>query len=296
MKSVEAQTYQDYIHVIVNDGGDKEAVNQLVAKFNSSKIIAIHNKASTGLVKTLNQGITAVDSDYVAIFDDDDTWSKDRLAKTLKFLDSTQAKAVVVPMDIVYEEVRDGVIYTLSQVPHPDSRDGEINLYKQCLRNYISNGVVTYRREVYDELGGYDESLETSEDWDFGVRLLLKYDVELLRSDAPLFFYHQRPKQKGVIGNSVHAGVHQQERTLNIIRNKYLRKDLNDGVYGVGVIMNQLTQDVNNIVRLEGHMNFVGDNINRHVTSVADHALDNVPLSKIKNRVISAFASKSKRK
>ena len=256
LKSVDNQTYDDYVHVVFNDGGEKEPVDRLLKKHKNDKRIVVHNKKNLDVTKALNQGIRSVDSEYVAILDDDDSWEPELLEKTVGYLERTKSKAVVVKMDLVVEDVREGRIVEISRKLHPESGEGEINLFKQCYQNYISNGNVTYRREVYEELGGYDESLEVAEDWDFGIRLLMKYDVGFLGADKPLVRYHQRPGLKGDEGNSVHAKVEQQEKTINIIRNKYMRKDLQSGKLGIGYIMNKHADEISKIIRLEGHINY----------------------------------------
>lgn len=270
IKSVQSQTNHNYVHVILNDGGNKDELESLLTKYPDSNRIVLHNNASAGLTKALNQAIRAIDSDYISILDDDDSWPANRLEVVLGFFDKNpHTAAAVVKMDIVIEDVKDGSIIKHDQYLHPDSGDGEISLFKQCMRNYISNGIVTYKRSVYEELNGYDETLATAEDWDFGLRLLLKYDVEYIQSDQPLFFYHQRPQAVDNNGNSVHAGVREQEVIINKLRNKYLRNDLNSNKLGVGYIMNQMVFDTSNVVRLEGHVNYVGDEIKNNSKEIA---------------------------
>lgn len=282
LKSVRAQTYQDYIHVIINDGDDPKGLEKFLAKFPAENRLVVHSKDFVGLVKILNLGVRAANSEYVAIHDDDDTWAPERLEKTIPFMDKTGAKAVVVKMDVVVEEIEGDTIRKVSQHLHPESGEGEISLFKQCYKNYLSNGVITYRRDVYDELEGYDETLKTAEDWDFGIRLLMKYDVEFLRDAGVLAYYHQRPKQKGVAGNSVHADVRQQERTINLIRNRYLRADLKAGKLGVGYIMNRVPSDLDAIVRLEAHMNHVGGDIR---TELRDVIREENPVRRLRGKI-----------
>jgi len=265
IQSVESQTYPDYIHVILNDGGDRQALETLLKQHSNKRRKVIHNQRSVGITKALNQAIRAVDSKYVTILDDDDTWPPERLEKTIPYLEATGEKAVVVKMDTIIEEIHGNEIRTISQSLHPESYEGEISLFKQCHKNYLSNAVITYRREVYEELGGYDETLPVGEDWDFGIRLLLKYDVAFLRDEKPLAFYHQRPNQHGDDGNSVHAAVYQQEKTINLIRNRYLRQDIAAGRFGVGYVMNKLEHDRLAVIRLEGHMNFCTEQVKQYI-------------------------------
>lgn len=257
IKSVLDQTYQDFVHVILNDGGDKAAVDEVLSGNPDIRRIVIHNDSSVGLAAALNQAIKASKSDLISIHDDDDAWHPERLEAGLASIDERQAEANVVPMEIVVEDVDpDGEPVEVKRMPHPESWSGEVSLYKQAHRNYLSNGAVMYSRRLYDELGGYDETLPTAEDWDFGIRLMMICDVEQVISDHALVYYHQRPNVKDLeVGNSVHVGVSEQERAIMKLRNRYLRNDLQKGVFGVGFIMNDVEQSLINLVRLEGHVN-----------------------------------------
>lgn len=288
IQSVQAQTRQDYIHVIVNDGGDRAVLNELLDRYPDPQRVVVHNDTSVGLVKALNQGVRAVDSRYIAILDDDDTWASERVEIVLGyFARHPEVQAVAVPIDIVIESIRNGKVVKERQYRHPESDDGEINLYKQCIRNYLSNGLLTYARTLYDVLGGYDETLATAEDWDFGIRLLLETDVQLLRTDEALAFYHQRPEDNSeTTGNSVHAGVATQERTINLLRNRYLRKDIRAGHCGIGYIMNQAVVDQANTVRLEGHINYVGNKLDEHLSREAARLTQEIHQASLMMRIL----------
>ena len=272
IESVEAQTYDNYIHVIVNDGGDKKAIEDLLAEYPTERRKVVHNKKTLGLTRALNMGIQAVSSEYIAMLDDDDSLHKDRLKDAVEYLDKHPNEVGVVNiMDKIIEEVDGDSIKELSRDRwHAEMQ--AVSLYKQCLDNYLSNGAFTYRRALYEELNGYDETLPAAEDWDFGVRTLLKYDIEILPTAHALYYYHHRPTQVGDGGNSVFAGIDSHRAALNRLQNKYLREDILSGSLGVGYIMNTLRYEREldaarderadtRIVRLEGHMNFVGDKI-----------------------------------
>jgi glycosyltransferase involved in cell wall biosynthesis len=293
LKSVQSQTNRDFVQVIVNDGGDKTAVEQLVKKYPKENILLLHNDTSVGHTKALNQGIKAVKSTYVAVLDDDDSWSADCLETVIPFLDKTGAKGVVVVMDRIIEEIKGQSIHEISRNRWlPEQK--YISLYEQCLDNYLATNCFIYRRDVYDELNGYDEKLGVAEDWDFGLRFLMKYDVELLQTEHPLAYYHHRPEMKGDSGNSVFAGVASHQYHQNMLANKYLREDIQKGSFGVGYIINSLkherelrnttrTQELADVVRLEGHMNHVTSEVRRDLSeglvsvkqTIESHALVN---------------------
>lgn len=114
LESVAAQEYKDFVHVVVNDGGNAKAVESIVSKF-SHNIKLIHNTKSVGLTKALNQGVQAVNSEYISILDDDDTWSSKFLSSTIKRLEESHNKGVVVVLDKIVETIVGGTVKILSQ-------------------------------------------------------------------------------------------------------------------------------------------------------------------------------------
>lgn len=253
VESVSNQTFRDFIHVIVNDGGDSKEVERIAGKFNHNPKI-IHNTNSTGHTKALNQGIRSVTSKYIAILDDDDTWDKDYLKTTIEHLEKTGVKGVVTVIDRVVEEVTKDAIKTLSTERWRPDID-EVSLYGQCVDNYAPTVAFVYSRRVYDELNGYDESLGVSEDWEFTVRFLLKYDIDFINTKDALAFYHHRPKMTGAVGNSVFDRAYQHRAQMNKLANHLLRLDLREGKLGVGYIMNSLRYDRLTRVPLEAEQN-----------------------------------------
>ena len=293
VQSVVAQTSKDYIHVILNDGGDKKVVEEILGKYPDNNRLVIHNEKSVGLTPALNQAIKATDSDYIGILDDDDTWLPDRVKKVTDYLDAhLNEPGVAVLMDRFIERVENGEIITESVNPWYEGVT-EVSLYDQLLDNYLTNNCITYRRTLYDELNGYDETLEVAEDWDFGIRYLLKYDIFFI--PEVLAGYHHRPAAKGADGNSVFSGIDAHRRSLVKLRNRYLRQDINNGVFGVGYIMNSLAHErcmvenakdvaIEQVVRLEGHINYTAEQLKQYTDTVV-HQAKNPIIRKVKKKL-----------
>jgi glycosyltransferase involved in cell wall biosynthesis len=280
LASIAAQSSKDYIHVVLNDGGDKKIVEKILQKYPDDKRVVIHNDSSIGLTRALNQAIKSVKSDYIAILDDDDTWHPERVARVAEYLNEhDQEPGVAVAMVRIIEEIQGEEVVEISRNAWYEGVT-EVVLYDQLLDNYLTNNCITYRRTLYEELNGYDESLEVAEDWDFGVRYLLHYDINFL--PEVLAYYHHRPEDKSDNANSVFSGVDVHKRNLNKLRNRYLRDDINSGKLGVGYVMNQLHDnsirraeqlkvDVENVVRIEGHINHVENDLIQKLEALIYH-------------------------
>lgn len=270
IQSVQSQTYEDFCQVIINDGGNQEIVDELVEQYKdliNGRIQVIHNSESQGMEAASNKAIRSVDSIYIAVHDDDDTWHQDFLKETVAKLEDSDAMGVVVRTDKVTEQVasNDSTIERLKIEPWmPDLQ--VINLYRQCIDNQMTPITFLYKRAVLAEVGYYDESLPVLGDWDFGIRFLQKYDVEFLDPGYALAFYHHRKFVAGATSNnSFGNGTERHRYWSNKLMNKYLRQELNEGRLGVGYIMSKLKYDRQAMARLAESVlpNFITSKLKR---------------------------------
>lgn len=247
--SVHKQTYGDFVHVIINDAGDPNPVNTLITKYAdliNGRVNVIHNNESHGMEAASNKAIRSSQAKYVAVHDDDDTWHPEFLAKSVELLEATHSKGVVVRTNKITEALNDNEVRVLkTETWMPDLR--VINLYRQCIDNQMTPITFLFSRDVYDELGGYDESLPVLGDWDFGIRFLQKYDVEFLDPGFALANYHHRKPTGSASDNSFGEGKEKHRYWSNKLMNKYLRQELAEGRLGAGYIMSKLKYNQSNL-------------------------------------------------
>jgi glycosyltransferase involved in cell wall biosynthesis len=242
VESVVSQTFTDYELVVVNDGGDAEQVEEILARHPApapAQVRAVHHREALGLRSPPNAPIRETASTYVVIHDDDDSWHPSFLERTTAHLDETGGMGVLARTELVHEEIRDGQAVTLSTEPfHGDL--AFVNLYAACFDNVAAPIALLYRREAYEAVGGYDESLGSVADWDFTLRFLLRFEIDVLRSAEALAFYRHRPEAGGSERNSVYSDRHDAAR--NLMANRYLRDDIAAGRIGLGFAINMLRE------------------------------------------------------
>lgn len=265
--SVASQTYTDFIHVIVNDGGDKESVDRIVSTIKHPVSVFYREVSSSAPDTIFNESIDRETSEYFVIHDDDDTWHPDFLAQTVAKLDADSGLgAVVVRTDKVIEEVSGESIKQLKRSRWMDDLK-VINLYRQCIDNQFTPIATLFRRSAYEGVGKFDNLLPVVGDWEFGVRLLQKYDAHFIDPGYALASYHHRNK----VGNSQDAvSSHDKHRYYtNLVMNKYLRQELSEGRLGVGYIMSQLKYNQANISAIVKRFlpNRIVSNIKRRISN-----------------------------
>src|SRR5690349_8594527 len=86
LDSVLAQTYEDWVAVVVNDVGDREPVEAAVAAVADrarGRVHVLHNSVSRGREAAMNTGVHATASTFLVIHDDDDSWAPTFLEETV---------------------------------------------------------------------------------------------------------------------------------------------------------------------------------------------------------------------
>jgi len=239
--SVQQQGFADWEIVIVNDGGDADALAQFLAQIPesvSSKITVVNHATSLGRWAAANAGVRAARGDYLVIHDDDDSWHDAFLQTMVASLDRQPASVggVVCHTQYVDEVYFDGTIAT-KQVRPFNNWVRNVTLLRMASRNFIPPISFLYRARLHEELGFYREELPVLGDWDFYMRLLSRLDITVV--PRVLANYHLRPADAGEqFGNSVAAGLDTHVDVEARILNALLREDLDTGKIGLGTIAN----------------------------------------------------------
>lgn len=238
LESVRNQSFQNWKLVVVNDGGDPGPVDKLIKLIfeADSRVQIIHHSSSQGMEAASNAGITLLETDYAIIHDDDDSWAPDFLSVTTGVMLEKRKKypsirGIVTHLNAVYETVTANMVQIERVEPWYASQfdrleEGLLSIQKMLVRNQFPPIAFLFDLKVCKELGMFDAELPVLGDWDFHTRFVLKNDIWV--HPEFLAFYHHRVTADGVLGNSVHAGGHLHREYRQILRNKWIRSDLND--------------------------------------------------------------------
>lgn len=243
IESVQKQTMTNWVMSIVNDGGNIEELDAYLSTLPSEfmkKVVVCHNEKSLGMEAASNVGIMNTNSEYVIIHDDDDSWDEKFLEKTVNYLDYTEfsdCKGVVTHSIRVIENIENEKVTILESEPF-NTWMNWISLFRMAAGNTFPPISFLYRREVFDEIGMYDESLPVLGDWDFNLRFLEKYEIFVLHET--LANYHHRVHMKNShYANSVFGASGKHEFYDNYLRNKMLKKDIENNKIGLGILVNE---------------------------------------------------------
>lgn len=166
--SVVAQTYADWELILVNDcskDNSLEIMQQYVEK--DSRIRIINNEHNLKLPGALNRGFSEAKGKYLTWTSHDNRIAPTMLEEFVNYLDANPDKGLVTACYAAFS-LKTGE--TLYEVHHPDPQL-HLPLYNCICYAFM------YRREVLETVGEYDTTLFLVEDYDYWVRIWLKYPV-----------------------------------------------------------------------------------------------------------------------
>jgi len=153
----------------------EEAIASVKAQtYKGIEIIVIEDTKGRGPSWARNQGAAKAKGRYLSFLDSDDLWKKKKLEKQLKFLGENRKFKACYTNEIW---VRNGK--HLNQMKKHQKFHGQI--FEKCLPLcIISASSILMTRKLFNELGGFDESLPVCEDYDLWLRMSLMHPVAYL--------------------------------------------------------------------------------------------------------------------
>jgi glycosyltransferase involved in cell wall biosynthesis len=178
-----AQTYKN-IELIVVDDGSSDNTKETLTRYGGS-IKYIH-KSNGGCSSARNAGIKTARGEYIAFLDSDDAWYPHKLEKQMSLINSDGGYGLAI------SEIE----FVNNKMEHLDFS----NIRKMLTSNEFAlkhllglppvvSSYLLIRKDVFSEVGLFDETLETAEDLEIMLRICSKFKGIL--ADEPLVKYRK---------------------------------------------------------------------------------------------------------
>lgn len=241
VESVLGQTHADWVHVIVNDGGDPAAVEQVVAPQAdryAGRLVRVDNPRSLGMEAASNRGIAASASRYLVIHDDDDSWDPAFLAKMTALLEASRPPvAGAICHSVLVREAVEGEAVTEMGREDFNANLLAVPMAQMAVRNLFPPISFLFQRAALEAAGPFREELPVLGDWDFNLRFLRDHDIAVL-PEKLAFWHHRVAAEEGEYANSVLGGALSHASYDATIRNQMLREDMGKGRVDLGFLVN----------------------------------------------------------
>ena len=194
LDSLYEQTFKNFEIVIVNDGSTDESASIIECYTNKfNRRLNLITQTNQGQTVAKNVGIRNSSGQFIAFLDSDDIWAPEKLECQAFLMQSN------LDMGLSYTNA-----YKINEMGVKTDTITASPLYREncfdrlLLRNNIVASSVMIRREMIDQVGFFDESLEACENWDLWIRIARVAPIDFI--DTALTFYriHQGNMSKNI--------------------------------------------------------------------------------------------------
>jgi glycosyltransferase involved in cell wall biosynthesis len=160
----------------VIDDGSTDDTKAVVRSF--GRMVKYRFQAHRGVSAARNQGLRLSAGEFIAFLDSDDLWKPNKISTQMSFFEAYPKRMVCYTEEVW---IRDGVFVNPRKKHRKHSGWIFDKVLPLCL---LSLSSALFRKDVFDVVGGFDESLPACEDYDLGIRLAHRFPIHLI--DSPL--------------------------------------------------------------------------------------------------------------
>ena len=189
IQKLKLQTEQSFEIIIVNDGSTDAHTLEVLADLSTQDHIQVLHKENGRMSSARNYGVQHANGKFIAALDADDYFDPSFFTKALSVFEKEPNTAVVTSY-IKFFGTKSG-----------KSKPRGGNAFNFLFSNQCP-ACAMVRKEVWDQVGGYDETMKLGyEDWEFYIRIT-KLGLQVHLIPAYLLFYRQT--HKSTLQNHTH--------------------------------------------------------------------------------------------
>lgn len=241
LNSIKHQTYKN-IEIVVVEDGENTSEDMIKDEYSDMNIKYKATMLKLGRSAVGNVGLSMATGEYFNFLDDDDIFYPNHIETLVEAIEESKAKAA-------YSIADESQIRILSQKPYKIKEKRVIQRYKQPYNklllfsfNYIPIQSILFSRELYDQLGGFDEKLQFLEDWDVWVRYSTITDFLFVPCVTSKYYVPFRSKKRMQRNREL-------EYALETLRGKFAQ-------YSVNMNVRRINQDMDYVLNVYNKKSF----------------------------------------
>lgn len=164
--------------IVVDDGSTDRTLSILEQCKKKLNLVLVGQERKGNWVAATNHALSLASGDYISILHQDDVWHKDRL-KVLRALTKAHPKVdfFLHSADFIDSRGRYLGHWRCPLPAYPSIVDPDIMLERLLTQNFVAIAAPIIKRETAIALGGLDEKLWYTADWDFWLKLTLRGQI-----------------------------------------------------------------------------------------------------------------------
>ena len=232
--SVINQTIKPFEIIIVDDGSNDGTEAMVKKKYDSLKLIKQKNKGASA---ARNTGIKASSGEWICFLDSDDEWKNNKLEKQITFVANNSDYKFFHSNEIWIKNGK-----RINQKKKHKKYGGDI--FKKCLDMCrISPSSVLINKNIFEEIGFFNENLVVCEDYELWLRICDQYKVFFI--DEPLIIKYGG--HQGQLSYSIDSIECHRIKALEYLLSTSLSKENRD--YTIQMLISKINIYLNGLIK-----------------------------------------------
>ncbi|MES2812676.1 MAG: glycosyltransferase [Bacteroidota bacterium] len=182
VQSILNQTFLNFELIIIDDCSTDNTI-AIIKKFSDNRIRLYEKENNSGLIDSLNFGISIAKGEFIARMDGDDICLPERFAKQVDFLKKNSDILLVGTALKRFGVIEDEVRYPVNH------KDIAVRL---CFNSPFGHPTIMGRKWIFEKYN-YNKDFEDAEDYELWTRLV--FEGKLANIDEILLFYRTHKNQ-----------------------------------------------------------------------------------------------------
>ncbi len=200
------------IEVVFVDASTDRGSLEIVESFSDQLNIRAFRRIDLSYRAGTNFGVAQASADHICILHVDDLWLPDRCAQLRQWLSAHPDAVMHLHPCYIINEAGKRLGTWRCPLPNGTPVPTRIFLERLLIQNFISTPTIAVRRDAYLTVGGLDELLWYTADWDFYLKIAMIGDI-FYHAD-PLACYRVHKNSLTVLGSKDSADFRNQHRII----------------------------------------------------------------------------------
>jgi glycosyltransferase involved in cell wall biosynthesis len=175
---------QDFraLEVIAVDDASTDRTVEILEGISDPRLRIARNPGPRGPSAARNHGVSLSAAPWIAFQDSDDVWLPGKLTRQMARLKDSPFVAAYCGMVVKADALPETAVQ--GRHPDPSIRPLEGDILPSLSRgSYISTQMLVVRRDIFDDVGGFDEDLPALVDWELMLRVAQTGPVAFVDDD-----------------------------------------------------------------------------------------------------------------
>jgi glycosyltransferase involved in cell wall biosynthesis len=203
--SIAAQTYRDFELIVVNDGSTDGTYDQLQQFMGRIDLKCIQHATRQGIARSVNDGLRNASGQFIAFLDHDDLWFPGFLETQMAHLER-HPDVGMVHSDFQTVDSAGNVLEASVATCRNRKRVSGHVFPALFMDSFIVGNSVLIRKECFDRLGGFDETLRIG-DYQMWLRIARNYKVDYTPKVLTKYRQHQTQDSRTFSAEDVPPGL-----------------------------------------------------------------------------------------